>query len=255
MLKQYKIRHYDFKLVLMVVSLAVIGIFAVGSVDAALQSKQIAGLAFGIFLMLVISLFDYSVLLNLYWLMYVFNLALLALVILMGYSANNAQRWLVLAGIRFQPSELAKILLILFFAQFINKHKENLNTFKYITLCVILFALPAGLIFCTAGFVHYNDCLSDFLHNHVHGRIALAGNYRGSGGCRPGLSDIYVSGFTAGPENYQRKTPVSVKQGYFFFKQGRNVQFHRIPAGIFRYGNRFRPAYGKGLQKQSNQFR
>ena len=44
-----------------------------------------------------------------------FNLALLALVILMGYSANNAQRWLVLAGIRFQPSELAKILLILFF--------------------------------------------------------------------------------------------------------------------------------------------
>ena len=147
MLKQYKIRHYDFKLVLMVVSLAVIGIFAVGSVDAALQSKQIAGLAFGIFLMLVISLFDYSVLLNLYWLMYVFNLALLALVILMGYSANNAQRWLVLAGIRFQPSELAKILLILFFAQFINKHKENLNTFKYITLCVILFALPAGLIF------------------------------------------------------------------------------------------------------------
>ena len=155
MLKQYKIRHYDFKLVLMVVSLAVIGIFAVGSVDAALQSKQIAGLAFGIFLMLVISLFDYSVLLNLYWLMYVFNLALLALVILMGYSANNAQRWLVLAGIRFQPSELAKILLILFFAQFINKHKENLNTFKYITLCVILFALPAGLIFaqpdCAGG--------------------------------------------------------------------------------------------------------
>ncbi len=147
MLRQYKIRHFDFKLMLMVVSLAVIGIFAVGSVDEGLQSKQIAGLAFGIFLMLVISLFDYSVLLHLYWLMYVFNLVLLTLVILMGYSANNAQRWLVLAGIRFQPSELAKILLILFFAQFICRHKEKLNTFKYIMLCVILFALPAGLIY------------------------------------------------------------------------------------------------------------
>lgn len=147
MLKQYKIRHYDFKLVLMVIALAVIGIFAVGSVDSSLQSRQIAGFAFGLFLMLVISLFDYSVLLNLYWVMYAFNLALLAMVILMGKSANNAQRWLELAGIRFQPSELAKILIILFFAQFIYKHKEELNTFKYIMLCVILFIIPAGLIF------------------------------------------------------------------------------------------------------------
>ncbi|MCM1134670.1 MAG: rod shape-determining protein RodA [Clostridium sp.] len=147
MLKQYKIRHYDFKLVLMVIALAVIGIFAVGSVDEALQSRQIAGFAFGVFLMLVISLFDYSALLNLYWIIYAGNIILLTLVIFMGKSANNAQRWLKLAGIQFQPSELAKVLIILFFAQFIYKHREELNTFKYIMLCVLLFALPAGLIF------------------------------------------------------------------------------------------------------------
>lgn len=146
MLKQYKIRHYDFKLVLMVTALAVIGIIAVGSADPSRQSRQLAGFAFGLFLMLVISLFDYSVLLNLYWLMYAANAVLLILVILMGKTANHAQRWLNLAGIQFQPSELAKILLILFFAQFIYKHREELNTFKYITLCVVLFALPAALI-------------------------------------------------------------------------------------------------------------
>lgn len=147
MLRQYKIRYYDFKLVLLVIALAVIGIIAVGSAEPSLQKRQIAGFAFGLFLMLVISLFDYSVLLNLYWLMYVFNIILLALVIFMGEDSNGAQRWLKIAGIQFQPSELAKILIILFFAQFIFKHKDQLNTFKYIMLCCVLFAVPAFLIY------------------------------------------------------------------------------------------------------------
>ena len=147
MLKQYKIRHYNFKLMFYVIALAVIGIVAVGSAEPELQNRQIAGFAFGLFLMLVISLFDYSVLLNLYWIMYVVNVILLVLVIVMGKTANNAQRWLKIAGIQFQPSELAKILIILFFAQLILKHQEKLNTFKYIVLSVILFAIHAALVY------------------------------------------------------------------------------------------------------------
>ncbi len=147
MLRQYKIRYYDFKLVLLVIALAVIGIIAVGSAEPSLQNRQIAGFAFGVFLMLVISLFDYSVLLNLYWVMYVFNIILLALVIFKGEDANGSQRWLKIAGIQFQPSELAKILIILFFAQFIYKHRDQFNTFKYIILSCILFAVPAGLVY------------------------------------------------------------------------------------------------------------
>ncbi len=143
MLKQYRVRDYDFKLVILVAALTVIGIFAVGSAaDESLQRTQIMGFIFGSFLMLVISLFDYSVLLKLYWLFYLGNLVLLGLVYQFGESSNNAQRWITLFGIRFQPSELAKILLILFYAQFIMKHKEKLNTFKYIALCCI-FILPS----------------------------------------------------------------------------------------------------------------
>ena len=84
MLKQYKIRHYNFKLVIYVIALAVIGIIAVGSAEPELQNRQIAGFAFGLFLMLVISLFDYSVILNLYWVMYIVNVVLLVMVIVMG---------------------------------------------------------------------------------------------------------------------------------------------------------------------------
>ena len=145
MLKHYKIRNYNFKLLIMVIALAVIGIIAVGSAEEALQSKQIAGFAGGVCLMIFLSLFDYSVILNFYWVIYILNVILLALVIFMGDEGGGAQRWLDI-GVRFQPSEIAKIFIMIFFAKFILKHKEKLNTFKYIMLCVILFAIPAGLV-------------------------------------------------------------------------------------------------------------
>lgn len=134
----------------MVMALAVFGVIVVGSAEETLQSRQIAGLAVGAFLMLVLSLFDYTVILSFYWLIYAMNLGLLSLVIFMGQkggSGGGAQRWLELGGVRFQPSEIAKIFLILFFAKLISKHQKKLNTFQYIALDVALFALPAYLVY------------------------------------------------------------------------------------------------------------
>lgn len=146
MLKQYRVRDYDFKLIVLVILLTVIGIFAVGSADESLQKTQIAGFIFGMFFMVVISLFDYSVLLKLYWVFYIGNIALLGLVrTSLGVTVNGAQRWIVLFGIQFQPSEIAKILLILFYAQFIMKHKEKINSFTIIALCC-LFMLPSLIL-------------------------------------------------------------------------------------------------------------
>ena len=147
MFRQYRIRDYNFKLMIMVILLAVVGILAIGSAEEALQSKQIGGFAFGIFLMIVISLFDYGTILKLYWPIYIGNLALLIMIIAMGLVRGGAQRWLTLFGIQFQPSELTKILLILFFAKFIMKHKEEFNTFKYIVLCILLFIVPWALVY------------------------------------------------------------------------------------------------------------
>lgn len=142
MLRHYHIRDYDFKLIILVVALTVIGVLAIGSAKESLQSRQIAGAALGFFLMLVISLFDYSVILKFYWPMYAVNLLLLWLVRAIGVSAGGAQRWLNLFGIQFQPSETAKILLILFFAQFIMRHKEEMGKLRMVGGCVLLF-LPS----------------------------------------------------------------------------------------------------------------
>ena len=90
MIKHYRIRDYDFKLIILVVALTVIGILAIGSAKESLQTRQIAGFVFGLFLMMVISLFDYSVILRFYWLLYVVNIVLLILVSEMG-DAQMAQ--------------------------------------------------------------------------------------------------------------------------------------------------------------------
>lgn len=148
MLKNYRIRDYDFKLVILVSALTIIGIFAVGSAKESLQKTQLTGFILGLFIMIVLSLFDYSILLKLYWLFYLGNIALLFLVETpLGQSAGGAQRWIELFGIQFQPSETSKILLILFYAQFIMKHKEDLNTFKNIAISCLLILPPLVLIY------------------------------------------------------------------------------------------------------------
>lgn len=147
MLKRYRIRDYDFKLVIMLIAISIIGILAIGSAQKAVQDKQIMGLIVGVFLMVIISLFDYTVLLNLYWIFYFLNIILLLLVEFMGSKAGGAQRWFTILGIRFQPSELAKILLILFYAQFIMKQREKLNSFRTLSKMILLFLPPLFLIY------------------------------------------------------------------------------------------------------------
>lgn len=51
MLKRYRVRDYDFKLVFMLIAITVIGIMAIGSANAEYQSKQIVGLILGLFVM------------------------------------------------------------------------------------------------------------------------------------------------------------------------------------------------------------
>ena len=143
MLKRYKLRNYDFKLILLVLAISIIGIMAVGSAKESLQSKQIAGVAMGIVLMIFISLIDYSQLLRLYWFYYIFSISILVAVLIWGEKVNGARRWIDIPHLfQFQPSEIAKILLILFFAQFIMKYKEKLNTFPVIASIAVLMGVP-----------------------------------------------------------------------------------------------------------------
>jgi rod shape determining protein RodA len=72
--------------------------------------------------------------------------ALLVSVLLIGYVSKGAKRWIDLGFTRFQPSELAKVLLIVFVAAYIEKRYETLNSFKTLGGIALFSAIPIGLI-------------------------------------------------------------------------------------------------------------
>ena len=146
MIRQYKLRDYNFRLVFALLVLTFLGVLLVGSAEPALRNRQLAGMILGVVAMVIVSLMDFSWILNFNWIMYAGNLALLLFVILFGKDANGAQRWINIAGIQFQPTELTKIVIILFFAKFFMDHEEDLNTLHTLVKSAILIALPLVLI-------------------------------------------------------------------------------------------------------------
>ncbi len=145
---QYKIKDYRFRLIAYVVILCIIGILVIGSARPSLQSRQIAGVIAGLIIMVIISLIDYSLILRLRRIWYLIIVLLLGVVLIpaVGHSVSGASRWIQIGGIQFQPSELCKVLLIIFFAAFFMRNREKLNTWKIIVGSLVLAAIPIFLV-------------------------------------------------------------------------------------------------------------
>ncbi len=147
MIKQYKLRFYNFRLMLFLFALSAIGVILVSAAREDLRYRQLEGVIVGVILMVILSLMDYSWILNFKWIMYGANIVLLLLVRLFGDTANGAARWIDFGFVRFQPTKLSKIVIILFFARFFMDHEENLNTFRTIIKALALLAVPLFLIY------------------------------------------------------------------------------------------------------------
>ncbi len=143
--RNYKLKNYDVRLVLLVVALTIVGILVVGSANSDYQGKQLLGLVIGLIFMVIVSLIDYDFILNFTWIYYGIVCLLLIIVLIFGDTTGGATRWIDL-GIRFQPSEISKILLILFFAKYLMVFEDELNTPKRLLITVGIAAVPLFLI-------------------------------------------------------------------------------------------------------------
>ena len=135
---EYNFRKYDFWLLLLIIAIGILGVIFVGSADSSNMDRQKFGLIFGLSLMIIISFISYSFILKFYWVIYFLCIVMLVLVRFYGDSGGGAARWFEFGALRFQPSELVKILLILFYAQFIMKREDNFNSIRNIVLSVVL---------------------------------------------------------------------------------------------------------------------
>ena len=65
------------------------------------------------------------------WPLYGVSIALLLSVLVIGEEVNGARRWINLAGIQFQPSEIAKFTMILLFARLTRLYGQDAKTFRH----------------------------------------------------------------------------------------------------------------------------
>lgn len=108
--------------------------------------KQLISAAIGIAAMLIISKIDYRRYQKYYKIVYVFSVAILLLVLVpgLGRDINGAVRWIKLPIFgSAQPSEITKLGLILFFAVYLSKHRDELkNVWKGFFKPIIFFLAP-----------------------------------------------------------------------------------------------------------------
>ena len=93
--------------------------------------KQAICAGIGLAAMLAFSRLPAELWFRLAWPLYAVSILLLLGVLVMGESVNGARRWINVAGIQFQPSELAKFTMILLFARLTRKFGSRAEKFRY----------------------------------------------------------------------------------------------------------------------------
>ena len=121
----------------------------------------------GLGIMLLVGRLNYFIWYRMALMILLGSLALLALVPVIGVTVNGAKRWISLAGIRFQPSELAKLGMILSFAAMMSAWQDKMETFRY---GVLPYALILGAI---AGLLILEKHLSATMIVFIIGAIMM----------------------------------------------------------------------------------
>lgn len=109
---------------------------------------QAMWIATGIVIAVIVAAIDYQKFRRFSWWIYGLNLALLAAVFAFGTAAKGAQRWIpVTASFNIQPSEFAKVFIIITLADFLAKRQGKLNRFRDFIPPFLFVAVPMALIF------------------------------------------------------------------------------------------------------------
>ncbi|KAB0577921.1 rod shape determining protein RodA [Fusobacterium naviforme] len=150
MILPYHYKSFAFRLLLAVLGLNLLGLLVINSAsnhDMAIVGRQLSGAAIGITAMLVLSLLPYQKLLRYAVPLYAGCCLLLLLVIVYGRIRGGARRWIVIPGLgQLQPSEFAKIGIILFAAWLLGKNLEALNKAHFLLVFSGLLMIPVFLI-------------------------------------------------------------------------------------------------------------
>lgn len=151
-----KKKSFDYGLLIVVFILLAIGLVMILSASAPYSlrtegdsyyyvKRQLVFAVIGIVCMLAVSKIDYRILNSrLAYMAYLGGLALMAMVLVpgVGVERNGALRWIVIAGLQFQPSEIMKVGVILLLAVLIAKNPDRVKKFWAGLVPILCTTLP-----------------------------------------------------------------------------------------------------------------
>ena len=108
--------------------------------------RQAVFVGIGSFLFFIILHIPTKVYKKISWLAIIGIIICLIALIVYGQISHNVQSWFKIGNISIQPSEFAKIILIMFLASFYDKHKDNLDKIKTLIKPIILAIIIFGLV-------------------------------------------------------------------------------------------------------------
>lgn len=98
-------------------------------------------------IVIIIAFINLRTLYSMSWIVYLAVVIALVLVEIIGYTAMGGTRWINIAGYRFQPSEPAKLAIVMMLARYLhNISEKNINKLQYLILPICALLLPAALI-------------------------------------------------------------------------------------------------------------
>ena len=153
-LREYDFRKFDLGLLIGAILLGVIGAYLLRIIPGvrnpeAASLKQLLGVFGGVCLAIFVAMFDYHFVAKFFIPLYLFNFALLFMVKFtkFGIAVYDAKRWFGIKDVfQFQPSELTKVIMIVFVAKMFDLLKERLHKFSTLVIIGILMGIPTVLV-------------------------------------------------------------------------------------------------------------
>ncbi|MDO4961624.1 MAG: FtsW/RodA/SpoVE family cell cycle protein [Eubacteriales bacterium] len=217
--------YYDYSLFFAVIFMFALGlliIYSSSQYTASLEkhngsyyfTRQLFIGSVGLVGAVILSLFDYRLfarILNgaavniIYWV----SVGLLVMTLVMGIASHGKARWISIAGVSFQPAEVAKIALILFLGYFISVHgpatKKRKNLLRAIffssipTLLILKQNISSAVIVAVIAAVMIFVAIDEIKFFAVMGTIGVAGMISAKPLIRMFLEK---TGYTQRPEQY-----------------------------------------------------
>lgn len=152
MVERRLLKNFDFGIVLLMLSITSLGLMIIYSASrrgpggAALLHKQIMWAVAGVICFGLAATLDHKSYPRVARWVYVCNLLLLAAVLVIGRETNGAKSWIRFGGFAIQPSEFAKVGLVITLAVFLSKYQNEIGELRTFVLSFLHVAVPLVLV-------------------------------------------------------------------------------------------------------------